>query len=62
MESARQNNISRMSDDWKIDLEKGKLKHQTWGKTYEESNKVNEVFGKKWDDRHIKFGGINFES
>lgn len=49
-----------MSDDWKIDLEKGKLKHQTWGKTYEESNKVNEVFGKKWDDRHTKFGGINF--
>ena len=27
MESARHNNESRMSDDWKIDLEKGKLKH-----------------------------------
>ena len=58
MESGhRLNNVSRMSDNWQIDLEKGKLKHKTWGNTYEESQKVKEVFGVKWDDRHVKYGG-----
>lgn len=56
-ENERQNNISRISDKWQIDLNTGEFKEQKEEKPmYSESSKIRDLFGTGWDERHQKYG------